>query len=104
MWVQSKYSKESRKFEVADGEVYYSFWRPPDQGLLLPKEEYIPCDPPENWQVCTREMVDIDDGSIVENHAIFRVGNTHGFISGYRWAWSEKDPDALVMEKRINYE
>lgn len=104
-WVQSKYNKEAKKWEVSY-ETEYDYCV---QGLLiyfLPKEDYVPCDPPERWEGCTREVVEVCENGRALNlpDPTLNAGkfNYMGNVSsGYRWVWSEKDPDALVIERRV---
>lgn len=95
LWVQSKYSKESRKFEVTEGDPYYHYWQPPDRGFVLPKEEYIPCDPPERWEVCTRSMAKLGDSVLAIRDRAMMLPD------GAIWRWSEKDPDAIVIKRKV---
>lgn len=98
LWVQSKYSKDARKFEVTESGPYFHYWQPPDRGFVLPKEEYIPCDPPERWEVCTRDRVGLSENGM----RLSVASNLPVYVSaGYRWAWSEKDPDALVIKRKV---
>lgn len=75
-WVQSRYSKDAKKFEVIG--VDSGKWKVREMLLVghmgkegrapifydLPVNEYIECDPPTQWEVCTREAV-ITDGTFI---------------------------------------
>jgi hypothetical protein len=110
MWVQSKYSKDAPVWEVVKideaitwrGDSYYpnpaTDWcvyglnadRVKSPMHLLPKSEYIECDPPVVWEVCTREVVDISPDA-----TSLRM-KTH--MEGKRWRW---EGDALVVEQKV---
>ena len=105
-WVQSKYSKDAKKWEVDDllstkGHIHYYAI---DGVHVLPKEEYIPCDPPERWETCTRKMIHSVWGETETTRSSFSVIGPHPtphLQDGYRWNWSEKDPDALVIQRKV---
>lgn len=100
-WVQYKNDPNGKKWEVeVEWDDYYAV-KVISHGVLairnLPKDEYIPCDPPERWEVCTRDRVGLS-----ENGAVLVAGRLPVHVSaGYRWAWSEKDPDALIIQRRV---
>lgn len=105
-WVQSKYSKDAKKWEVeTEWQDYYSV-RIMSHGILeirsLPKDEYIIVDPPERWEPCTREDISIvnsGETSCLQNHmrdTVFGILWTE-----LRWARSEKDPNAFVIQKKV---
>ena len=101
-WVQSKYSKDAKKWEVWSEADRHFIVKDADLHISLPKSEYNPCDPPEQWEVCTREAVSIS--SYNGNSCLQRQvdGTKCGvLISGSSWAWSEKDTDALVVKRRV---
>lgn len=103
LWVQSKYSKDAMKFEVTEGDTYYHYWQPPDRGFVVPKEEYIPCDPPEKWEECTVLVARLDDKSVETLNGLW-TGLPVPWIKlppGHRWAYSQKDPYALVIERKV---
>lgn len=103
-WVQSKYSQDAKKWEVmaefADTykvDITHSY-------IHLPKDEYIKCDPPERWEICTRDSVEVESTVLAEKEALADVFEdvTRVYLhNGYRWAWSEKDPDALVIKRKV---
>lgn len=101
-WVQSKYSKDAKKLKVvAEFSDTYKV------GLMhsyinLPKDEYIPCDPPERWEVCTLEVVKIDEDKNDLSSKVFQEWTYPALLhEGYCWDWSEKDPDALVIKRKV---
>jgi len=111
-YVQHK-SGQGEKWQV---DSYYDdhemFWRVPmkpgvaDLVYRLPKSEYIECDPPEQWEECTREVVepskDYDNRKLEIKKANFlTVGAaTMGSVTpNYCWAWRG---DALVIERRTS--
>lgn len=105
-WVQSKYSKDAKKWEVeTEWQDYYSV-RVRSHGILeirsLPKDEYILVDPPEQWETCTQKDISIisyGEKSALQNHmtdTIFAM-----IWTDLRWARSEKDPDAFVIQKKV---
>jgi len=99
-WVQHK-SGQGEKWQV---DSYYDdhemFWRVRTKPTIvdyvyrLPKSEYIECDPPEVWEECTREVMEIS-----EKGSLLRYGNLipTGVFGNERWAWRG---DALVIERR----
>lgn len=99
-WVQSKYSKDAKKWEVFS--IRDSFYRvltgKCGNTADLPRDEYIECDPPEQWEVCTRDMFFGTPGFPCGPRANAPAGLQ--LPSGCHWAWSEKDPDALVIQRR----
>lgn len=103
-WVQSKYSKDAKKWEVLD--QHGGYYHIKNKGLtnILLEDEYVPCDPPERWETCTREVVNIQC-PIFSWKTHYKIclnkGGGEAIVGdGLRWAWSEKDPDALVIQKR----
>ena len=93
-WVRSKYDENAKKWKVCD-ESNTSYLT--TDGFYLPVSEYLPCDPPERWQVCTREVVGCSRESLK-----FHAGAYFGDPGpGFRWAWSMKDPDGLVIERQM---
>lgn len=98
LWVQSKYSKEAKKWEVCSEDDKYYNVKDDTWASSVLKSEYIPCDPPEKWEVCTRDRVGISENGIRLSMA---SGMAVHVSAGYRWGWSEKDPDALVIERKV---
>lgn len=107
-WVQSKYSKDAKKWEVvhikeAHLPVAWPYWKVRDEdGIFkeLLKSEYIECDPPEQWVTCTREMFFGSPGFPCGPRAS-APAVLHPPI-GYRWVWSEKDHDALMIQWKVS--
>lgn len=105
-WVRSRYSEETIRWKVLEVLVFsYKVDGGGQQHYYLPKSEYIECDPPTRWEVCTREVVNIQCPifnyktrykiCLIENGKEAIVGN------GLRWSWSGKDPNALVIERKV---
>ncbi len=108
-WVRSKYSEEAKKWEVHENQYTNGwYWRvnsPSECPTLidLPMDEYVLCDPQEQWQTCTRDAVRI---SVFCKKGLdwCREGTFVQWVSlppGYCWAWSEKDPDALIIQRKV---
>ena len=95
-WVQSKYSKDAKKWEVLNEGTEYYMGTTGIGACSLVKSEYIPCDPPERWEACTREAVRIDQYGTFHWRSVRDIPGIE-----WRWAWSEKDPDALVVKRRV---
>lgn len=102
-WVQH-ISGQGEKWEVVHTGMKSTEWAVNDKRGIgkhyLPTSEYILCDPPEEWEVCTGDMIKI----IHEQSRLLRYSNNRQF--GYldhdeRWAWSEKDPEALVIQRKV---
>ncbi len=71
--------------------------------IELPRSEYHIVAPPEQWETCTRDAVKI---SVVCRKGLdwCREGTFVQWVSlppGYCWAWSEKDPDALIIQRKV---
>ena len=104
-WVRSKYSEGARKFRVESewGDRWWVELRP---GIYsgVPKEEYVLTDPPERWEVCTREVV---HGISCPPHpsSWLIYGSQHvtfaKLYDGQRWAWDTNNPNALVIERKV---
>lgn len=99
-WVVSKYAPETgERFEVlAEYDSSYRIrvhradrW----YNLDAPKDEYIPCPPPERW-----EKVPIN--CVIHNH-----GDTVEFVIQHIWVWALTGhrftiiDGALVLERRV---
>lgn len=108
-WVRSKYSEEAKKWEVlCEYPSAWIVWKSAYHlcNVSLLKEEYITCDPPkppERWEVCTREVIHAIDGLphgqwLVYGKPCIPFAKLD---EGERWAMSEKDPDALVIWRRV---
>ncbi len=102
-WVQSKYSKDAKKWEVVAEfsdtykvDITHSY-------IHLPKCEYDKCYPPERLEICTRDIVDVESTALTEKALtnVFQDCTRVYLHNGYRWAWSEKDPDALVIKREV---
>lgn len=107
-WIQSKYSKDAKKWElvlqtgIEDGDVWAvrnGFGRLP---IYLPKEDYVLCDPPERWEVCTRNIVKVHSEDLQESYITIESCTSVFLNEKERWAWSKKDPDALVIERKVS--
>lgn len=95
-WVQSKYSKDAKRWEIWSEADRHFIVKDADLHISLPKSEYIPCDPPERWEVCTQEAVRIDQDGIFHWLSVRDIIGIE-----WRWAWSEKDHNALVVKRRV---
>lgn len=109
-WVRSKYSEMAKKWEVCEeNKQFYTADMGWHQTLYLPKCDYIECEPPEHWEVCTREVVGIDEKDygkalLQKGRSISMFGQVAALgllATGFRWAWSEKDINALVIERKV---
>lgn len=69
----------------------------------FPKYEYVKCDPPEQWEICTRDSVEVESTVLAEKGLadVFEDCMRVYLHNGYRWGWSEKDPDALVIKRKV---
>lgn len=94
-WVQSKYSKDAKKWEVLDHHMGYYHIKHKGLTKALLEDEYIECDPPERWETCTKDYAKINERGEFEWVIVLPTFVNH------RWAWSKKDSDALVMQKKV---
>ncbi len=102
-WAQYKNDPNREKWKVIaedDDEYIVQSKKLTFDEHYLPKSEYIPCDPPEQWEECTREVVRISDN----NHFLITkdtyISRTMGdLLEDQRWAWKG---DALVIERKVS--
>lgn len=93
-WVQHK-SGQGKKWEVDAVHLEsYAVKRSATSvsRFLLPIEEYALTDPLEQWETCTRDYAHITDDAM---RVAFRVP------PGCRFQWSEKDHDAIVIQRKV---
>lgn len=107
-WVRSKYSEEATKWEVLDEtENFWLVCNMVPSGsrdcIDLPKSEYIECPAPARWEVCTREVATIHQCSeVLEVRAPQRLVKECRIQDDlYRWAFSKIDPNALIIERKV---
>jgi hypothetical protein len=109
-WVQH-ISGQGRTFKVLQdsGFCWKAHLSDLEQDCWIPKSEYILCEPPEKMVVCTRDEVTIVKENKALSGGLFTVSVTTGkyefcwtgtLRDGFFWAWSEKDPDALVIVRK----
>jgi hypothetical protein len=101
-WIKSKYDRNATRWKVKDcayNEMSMDDWcvdNPTSSDVAmryhwLPKSEYILCDPPTEWEECTRERVQITDSGNLQ----FK-GTEWAMRKDERWAWNG---DALVVQR-----
>lgn len=95
-WVRSKYDETAPKWKVSTNGVsaYHARMDGGDVLYDLPKSEYIPCAPPEQWQECTREVVKVDTDGRLRVHGVLIALSW----DNERWAWKGH---ALVIERKV---
>ena len=103
-YVQSKYSTEAPKWEVA--ESYHSGtheWAVHNRQIsetflhFLPKSEYHEVPAPARWERCGGNQLQIlhDGGTLWLDNIQFYAPK------GFRWAWDKHEDGTLVIERKV---